>query len=278
MKLLLYIITFLSLMSCKNKVAKSDCKVKDYKINDTVFKNTNILSSIYYDTLDCKINKLEIVTLLDNRSGNIKSSKDIKDIVVKFGLLKDTIVSDVINSKEIKLNKTEQGHILIFDYHFEKPFLDSINIIDLKTISLDYTSNAKKILKSDSYFYKNSAKILDIENTYLDYNAFSKNKIKFKTLSVNKTSLDSILVTIKANHLPIEDIKDYKIILNDNELNFKYNIKASFNNFKVEDNYCRIYDVKKLNSKFLQFKLNIKYLNLKKIDDFEIILDSYSYK
>lgn len=269
----------MTIISCKKRVNNViTCEKANSYAKDNDFDNSDIITSIYYDKTNCKINKLGMKVLLDERSGNIKSIEEIIDIAIKLGVIGDTLINNVISPTDVKFKKTSSRKILLIDYVFEKPFLDSINLIDVSTIAIINESGKKNILKSDSYFYKNSIKLLGIENTYMHYNAFIDKKVRYKNLSKKEKYIDSILVTVKVNQL-IDNITDYKILLNiKNELKYKYSINASFNNFIVENKGCKLYNVLKLNKDFLQFKLNIKKLKIEKITSLDVSLNKKKYK
>lgn len=265
MKIVLYIVLFCAFSACKRE-EKIICNVENYIVKDTLFNKANIISSIYYDNNTCKISKLELVILLDSRSGIIESAKDIKNVTFKLGVLGDTLISGLIDHNKIRLKNRAEEKILLFDYSFDKPFLDSINIIDIQTISL----NKKSILKSESYFYKNTAAILEIENSYLDYKAFNKTNFKIKDLSSVKKQIDSILVTFKHNGF-IDDLTKFNITINDTlDYHFRNSIKASYNNFKLIDKNVQMFNYLKMNKYFLTFKLDLHKINLKSIDSINV--------
>lgn len=272
MRILYFLILFCLIVSCKKNKSKQKvfCKKQDLIIKDTLFDESDILSSFYYGD-SCRIKKLNMFVFLDKRSGNITSREMIKDVSVKLGFYPDTLVNFLISNKKISLHEVEKGVVLNVKHDFKTSFLDSINFIDLKTISINNTEGKMKILKSDSYFYNNSKSLLGIQDSYLDYKAFEKEKIKYKILSKEGDYIDTILFTVKTNN--IDNIKLYDIIVNSINLNFTYSIKASFKNFKNTDKGCLLYDVVKLNKDFLRFKLNINSLKLESLDEVIVKLD-----
>ena len=125
---LLVIITF---FSCKQKKeTTTSCYKKDIVVKDIIFDKSEILTSVYYDD-NCKIKKIKLITLLDERSGDFEK---INDVIFSIGVLKDTIVNVIIPGDSTKIIKNKK--ILSFNYTFKTPFLDSINYINLETIAL----------------------------------------------------------------------------------------------------------------------------------------------
>ena len=264
----------MTLFSCKNdkSVKISTCNKSNVIIKDTIFSNSEILSSIYYNH-DCKIRKLTLMVLLDERSGTLQKIDKLNDVVLTLGDFSDSLMRIVRSSNETHLFKKDESSILEIEYKFEKPFLEILNFIDLKTISLENVNNTSEILKSDSYFYKNSKALLGIENTYLDYSAFKDTNFHFKNISQSKSKIDSILITVKPNK-SIDDITKYNIILNDTlSLNFKNSILANYRNHKTKDKGSVMYNLLKNNKDFTSFKLNLSSLNLYKLNSIKVSLE-----
>ncbi|PID68190.1 MAG: hypothetical protein CR968_02905 [Flavobacteriia bacterium] len=260
-------------MSCKREYNTGvHCKNKDQIVKDSVFNNSEIKASLFYDNKSCKIKKIKVLALLDDRSGNFET---INDVAFTMGILGDTLIHGLVHSKNIKIDTINKTKILSFEKIFAQPFLDSLNFIELNTVAIVNHGEKKQLLKSESYFYKNSMALLGIENTYLDYKAFTDKSVHYKRLGLDKNVIDSIEVTVKVKNLDIDEIVDYTVVINDNRvLKFKQSILASYKNNIVEDQACVIYDVRKLNKNFLGFKLNLSALRLKEINAFKLSLNN----
>jgi len=258
------------IFSCKTR-KDTICLKKDTVLTDTVFNSSSILTAISYDLKSCKIKEISLYTQIDERSGNYET---INDITCKMGVFKDTLFNMVVNAKDIAINKVNNKDIVSFSKNFEKPFLDSINFIDLKTICLVKKKNgSKKILKSKSYFYNNSADLLGIKKSYLNYDAFKDRKVRFEILGSPKKHIDSVEFTVKVMNQDIDEIIDYKLTLNEKEFNFKHSIKASFNNTISQNNGGRIYNVRKMDADFLKFKLDFSAIKISQLDSVRLMLN-----
>jgi len=258
------------IFSCKTR-RDTTCLKKDTVLTDTIFNSSSILTTLSYDLKSCKIKKINLYTQIDERSGNYET---INDITCKIGVFKDTLFNMVVNTKDIEINKINGKNIVSFSKNFEKPFLDSINFIDLKTICLIKKKNGeKKILKSKSYFYNNTADLLGIEKSYLNYDAFKDRQVRFEILGKSKKHIDSVEFTVKVLNQNIDQIVNYKINLNEKHFGFKYSIKASFKDVISQDNDVRIYDVRKMNTEFLKFKLDMSSAKISQLNAFKLILN-----
>ncbi|WP_055448126.1 hypothetical protein [Lacinutrix mariniflava] len=256
---LLVIINF---FSCKQKKeTTTSCYKKDIVVKDKIFDKSEILTSVYYDD-NCKIKKIKLITLLDERSGDFEK---INDVIFSIGVLKDTIVNVIIPGDSTKIIKNKK--ISSFNYTFKTPFLDSINYINLETIALVKIKEKIRILKSHPYFYKNSIELLDLKNTHLDYESFNKKNTRFINISnpILK-KYDSILVTVKTKKF-IDDLTKYKVVINDTiSLNFKNNIKASYIDLHLVDQNIKMFNLVKINKTFLTFKLDLSKVTIDTIN------------
>lgn len=274
MRIINYLIiffAFLVIYSCHNKSEKKHCKKQAVKISDTIFKETEILSSLTYDR-NCKINHLDLLVLLDERSNILDSTEYFKDITLKLGFIPDTSSSFVLSKKDYVIIPSKGNKLLKISYEFIKPYLDTLNVIDVQTIT--YNALKKRTLKSESYFYNNSKKILGIENTYLDFSAFKEKNVAYKNISnTSKIAIDSILVTVKTAKF-IDELTKYNIEINDTlSLNFRHSIKANYKKNKYQENNVTMYNVLKMNKNFVTFKLDLSNLNLNTIHSLKVFLD-----
>ncbi|MDO6761520.1 hypothetical protein Q4566_15010 [Tamlana sp. 2_MG-2023] len=268
------LITLITLLSCKKNrdINIVSCKKNNFISKDTTFFNSEILSSVYFNS-ECKINKIKLFVLLDDRSGNLKDTTDLNDVVIKLGFHPDTLINIIIPGKQTSILKKENSYLLQLEYAFKSPFLDSINLIDLKTISFEKSENKRNLLKSSSYFYNESKSILGVDKTYLDYKAFIKNNVRFKNISKSPSKVDSILITVKPRK-SIDNITKYNLILNDTLiLNFRNSIHANFKNPQTTDKNIIMYDLLKCDKNFISFKLNLSKLNLHYLDSINVKLD-----
>ncbi|MCF6280128.1 MAG: hypothetical protein L3J14_07255 [Flavobacteriaceae bacterium] len=271
MRIIFITLTFLCLYSCAQKNNNLFCKKKrDAKISDTIFKKSEIISLVTYDK-NCKINSIEMLVILDERSKDLNSFEDLRDVTVKLGYIPDTTINIILKKKNYNLMSRKDNLILKVKHEFKEPYLDTLNFIDIQTIS--YSNLEKKIIKSNSYFYNDSKKILDIENTYLDYSSFKKTNTRFKNISESKNKLDSILVTTKTSKF-IDNLTKYHIQINDTLLlNFRCSIKADYKKFQLQNKKVTIYDLLKINKNFITFKLKLNELNLTKIYSLKVSLN-----
>ena len=253
------------------------CDKVDKLVLDTVFNNTSILTSFYYDK-DCKIQRLELITKLDERSGTIENQENIKNISLTTGLLKDSIYRVNIPFEDKLYYLDSNKNLLFTEIHFDKPFFDSINFIELKTFVEKVNISGEKIVISDSYFYNDTAELLEIENTYLDYDAFKKRKVVSKVISVNNKTIDTLMLTVKVVQ-NIDDIKKIDISINNKlNLNFKSSIKANFKDFKTESNGYQLVSFLKMSPKFVQIKLKIEKADFKEINKVDIKFNNKEYR
>ena len=259
-------IIILLLFSCKNSNSKTtaNCKKKDLILTDTIFSSSEILSSIYYND-ECQIEKLKLYILLDNRSGYLTSKSNLIGLQLTLGFYPDTLAGFFIDKDKTSIFN-DNNSILQIEHEFEKPFLDSLNFVNLETISYDITKTFSQTTQSYPYFYNSSKSILEVENTYLDYKAFTKTNVHYKNISKSKSNIDSILITVKPNK-DIDEITKYNIVINDT-LSFKFrnSIIANFQNFKTKNKNARMYHLLKNDKNFTSFKLDLSKLKLNKIN------------
>lgn len=259
---------FLILNSCHyNKKEKEVCLKSWLKPSDTMFKYSDIQIPLIKYNKKCKIDSINLFVQLDERSENLKTIESIKNVKVTLGFMPDTLVRFSLEKENYSL---EKGNILSIKHRFKEPYLDSINLIDLQMAY--YNDFEKRIKISDSYFYKNSKKILGIENTYLDFKAFTNINTRYKNLNEGKIS-DSILVTTKTNAF-IDNLTKYSIEINDTlTLNFKNSIKADYKDFKLKDKRVEMYNLLKMNREFITFKLDFSNSKIKTITSLKVKLE-----
>lgn len=286
--ILIFFILTVILCSCKEgnnkflskrdvKPTISACDKENRIVLDTVFKNTPILTSMYYNE-NCKIQKLELITQLDERSGSIQSQDEIKNVSVITGFLGDTIHRFTIGPEDKLFHFNKKDNILLTELVFAQPFLDSINILELQTFASNEDFSDGKIMISDSYLYNNTAKLLDIDRTYLDYAAFKNQNINTKIISVKENTIDTLMITVQVNQI-IDDIEMIDISLNKKvKLNYKSSIKADFKNFKRESNGCMLVSFLKMSPKFIQLKVDIEKADLKEISEIILRLNDVEYQ
>lgn len=248
------------------------CIKKKSTIQDTVFDKTNILASFFYND-SCKIKRIELITKLDERSGLNLKENGFSFVLVDIGLILNDI-NILLQKKEKRIKYDAKTKKLYTIIDFKSPSLDSINYIALKTFYRDKSKKGR--ILSNMYAYYNSMELIGKKNTYLDYNAFKNQNVRFESLSKNNKPIDSLLVTVKVNRF-IDEITSYKIKINNHTLKYKYSIKADFKESITKDKGCKLYNVLKMEYNFLQFKLAITELNLDHINTFKVYLNDEGY-
>lgn len=268
MKFISILFFLLILNSCYyNKKEKEICSKSPLKTSETIFNNSDIIIPFIKYNKKCKIDSINLLVQLDERSKNLKTIENIKNVRVTLGFMPDTLVHFSLKKENYGL---EKGGIFSVKHRFKESFLDSINLIDLQIAF--YNDFEKRIKISESYFYKNSKKILGIENTYLDFKAFKDVDTRYKNLNKGKNT-DSILVTTKTNAF-IDNLTKYNIEINDTlTLNFKNSIKADYKDFKVKDKKVKMYNLLKMNREFITFKLDFSNSKIKTIKSLKVKLE-----
>jgi hypothetical protein len=283
----LYILCFL--ISCNsvpqkkiNKITKKEvkeeqCVRKNDLVKDTVFSESDILASIYYDSNN-KIRKAKLFVQLDERSGLIKTQNDIHNVSLTIG----HVEGDSINFKHISINSgwnySLQKKLLILDVDLTDAKLDTLSIIHLLTIVDEQRDGHIKIVQSSPYFYNSTMEYLEVENTYLDYVAFKSCAVVKKVLSKKNGFIEKVRITVKVNQ-NIDDIDYIEINLNkDIKLNFVCSIVAGKDiDFDFIDHDCKLESMLKMEAEYLQLDVNILKLKLQNINHLSVKLNDIKY-
>jgi len=269
MRFLIFLIFLLGGIGCN--IAKTPQAHCGKKVSLKSSDYSDIKASVVYNN-KCKIYKVSVTTRLDSRSGNIESVSNLNNLTVKLGVFKDTIVNRKIDPNNIQFSSDD--NILNFDISFDLPFLDTLDVIYLTM--LNRTSDGKRFI-SKPYFYNETAKILDVDSTYLDYKMFKNSNVVTKALSFKGGKIEKLRITVKVKQI-IEEITDIRISLNNlYELNFKSSIVASNNESLLVSNDCILENMLKVDPKFLQLDLDVENKNISKISDIHLELNDNIY-
>ena len=263
-------ISVLCLYSCKSKINKNIlpiCLNQNQIIKDTLFFNTDILIGTKYND-SCNLSSINFIFKVDERSGVIKRSTDLKKLVIDGGYIDRNNHNLFFSQKTIdNFYFDGKNNLVSGEFNIDSK-LDSINFITINTVS--YNLKSKKKIVSPFYTYRNSLALIGFENSYMDYKAFKETNIKFKDLTLNKKQIDSILITVK-NQEFIDDLTNYNVTINDTlNFNFRNSIKAGFNDFKLMDNNVNMFNFLKMNEHFFTFKLDLHKISLKSVDSIKI--------
>ncbi|WP_255535158.1 hypothetical protein, partial [Cellulophaga sp. E16_2] len=227
-----------------------------------ISEQNEIKAGFHYNE-NCKLDSLSLEFKLDDRSFTNSKNFKLENLLIKLGYIgEDTshfseqIVLDKFIFSKKKLN-------VITKFPLTDTRLDSINYLVVETIGYE---NGKTLV-SNLYTYNNSLFLVDKQNTYLDHKAFLKTNVVYNIVSTKNNIINKISLTVKTTN--IDALTAYSVIVNGIELHFKYSVNASFNDFKIEDKGCVLENVLKMNGNYLELKLDVSKLNIKKIDKIE---------
>lgn len=265
-------LAFLILNSCgENKI--SNCKKKNSTITNEISTENEIFTSFHYGN-KCYIDSIQIAFKLDERSLDYKYDYELKNNLIDLGYISQDTSYFITQIADKKFKYDKKNRLVNTSVNILESKIDTINYISIQTIGIQ---NKKQIL-SHSYFYNTSIDLIEMKNSYLDYNAFKNKKVRFKILGNKTKKIDSIEVTANVVNQNIDDIIDYKIIVNKKEIKFKQSIKASYNGSINYNNGIKIYNVLKMNKNFLKFKLDFTELDITKLDSLKLFLNSEEIK
>jgi len=256
--------------------ANLSCYKENRFVQDTTFADSDILVGAFYNR-ECKIKELNLITKLDDRSA-LENMRQLLDVSVKYGKLGDTLMSKVFSSRDSSISFDQERKLLYLDILFDEPILDSVNLIELKTISKS-NNPKKKIELSESYFYNQSLTLLGFKNTYLDYRAFKNcNIVLNENYFFDDSTSGNLLITIKIKDQNIDDIENISIILNDSiRMNFRASILASFQKSQRLSGDFQLVNFIKRTKEHLELNINRKKSNFNKVDRAKILLNDKTY-
>jgi len=262
-------IIMIFVFSCKDSVTTNTVSENNNNlVQDSIIGETDIQASFAFNK-ENKIEQLQLIVELDERSGNFEKVENIESILLNFGLLEDTIINQVLSTKDSAVHFKENK--LIINLKFQFPILDSLDIIELTTVALckKADSNENTIVQSEAYYYKNTAKKLEIENTYLHYAAFQNKDVVFKVLSLEKGFVKELLVTARVNQ-NIDKIEKIDLVINDVELEFYDSILASFQKQVRKSNKCELLSFIKRSKKYVELKVNIRGIKIREVERLKV--------
>ncbi|ADV49265.1 hypothetical protein Celal_1967 [Cellulophaga algicola DSM 14237] len=223
----------------------------------------NEIKARFHYNENCKLDSLSLEFKLDDRSFGNEEDFNLDFIVADIGYIhKDsTYFMKQFNTKEFQKSGIN-GNVMV-SFPLEGVALDTINFIAVSTIG----NEREKTLVSNLYCYNNTLFLVDKQKTYLDHKAFLNTNVVYSIVSTKNNIIDKISLTVKTTN--IDALTAYNIVVNGTELNFKHSINISFRDSKKEDKGCLLENVLKMNDNYLELKLDVSKLNIKKIDKVE---------
>lgn len=260
----------LIIISCK-EANKTPCVKNTNAVLSPNFKDTDIITQFFYND-SCYIDSLKFVLKIDKRSCKVTENTKLKSVLLDLGYIdkkqENNLFLPQANLKDIVFNNKGKHVEGVLKIQGRK--IDSINYITAQTITID--SNNRCL--SHLYTYRQSLSLINMNNSYLDYNSFLTTNTRFKNISKSNVKIDSVLVTVKTDE-KIDDLTTYQLEINDTlKLNFKNSIKSSFKNIKSETKGVRMFNLLKMNKNFLTFKLDFSHINLHNFDKIKVSLDN----
>ncbi len=223
----------------------------------------NEIGSVFYYDENCKVDSLRLEFKLDDRSFTNSKNFKLENLLIKLGYIGEDTSHF---SEQIVLDKfifSKKNLNVIAKFPLTDTRLDSINYLVVETVGVE----EGRMSISNLYSYNNSLFLVGKQNTYLDHKAFLKTNVVYNIISTKNNIINKISLTVKTTN--IDALTAYNVVVNGIELNFKYSVNASFNNFKIEDKGCVLENVLKMNGNYLELKLDVSKLNIKKIDKVE---------
>ena len=177
----------------------------------------------------------------------------------------------------IRMDKEHE--LLIIDINLPTAISKDIDII---TIFFLLDNREKHVLENtDPYYYKNSVKLLGVENTFLDQTSFKNANVLIKKIIKNK-NIQEIELTIKVTDQSIDDIKDIHVNLRSNDeiyhLDFIHSIFINSVTEKNKSHGCKLLGFNRPDRSYIVYFIDISKLKIQKIDSIAIKLnDRYYY-
>lgn len=271
----------LFVFSCGLKSQENNSQVNPITLNQSHFQDTDIIYHILSEQQD-SIEKIRLIIKIDSRLKNLSKITDIKHIDLTIGnTAKLThLQSDADEIKTFTNIRMDKEHeLLIIDINLPTAISKDIDII---TIFFLLDNREKHVLENtDPYYYKNSVKLLGVENTFLDQTSFKNANVLVKKIIKNK-NIKEIALTIKVTDQSIDDIKDIHVNLRSNgELYHLDFIHSIYINSVVEKNKshgCKLLGFNRPDRSYIVYFIDISKLKIQKIDSIAIKLnDRYYY-
>lgn len=271
----------LFVFSCGLKSQENNSPVNPITLNQSHFQDTDIIYHIVSEQQD-SIEKIRLIIKIDSRLKNLSKITDIKHIDLTIGnTAKLThLQSDADEIKTFTNIRMDKEHeLLIIDINLPTPISKDIDII---TIFFLLDNREKHVLENtDPYYYKNSVKLLGVENTFLDQTSFKNANVLIKKTIKNK-NIQKIALTIKVTDQPIDDIKNIHVNLRSNgeiyHLDFIHSIFINSVTEKNKSHGCKLLGFNRPDRSYIVYFIDISKLKIQKIDSIAIKLnDRYYY-
>lgn len=271
----------LFVFSCGLKSQENNSPVNPITLNQSHFQDTDIIYHILSEQQD-SIEKIRLIIKIDSRLKNLSKIADIKHIDLTIGnTAKLThLQSDADEIKTFTNIRMDKEHeLLIIDINLQTPISKDIDIINIFFL-LD--NREKHVLENtDPFYYKNSVKLLGVENTFLDQTSFKNANVLVKKIIKNK-SIKEIELTIKVTDQSIDDIKDIHVNLRSNgeiyHLDFIHSIFINSVTEKNKSHGCKLLGFNRPDRSYIVYFIDISKLKIQKIDSIAIKLnDRYYY-
>lgn len=271
----------LFVFSCGLKSQENNSPVNPITLNQSHFQDTDIIYHILSEQQD-SIEKIRLIIKIDSRLKNLSKITDIKHVDLTIGnTAKLThLQSDANEIKTFTNIRMDKEHeLLIIDINLQTPISKDIDII---TIFFLLDNREKHVLENtDPYYYKNSVKLLGVENTFLDQTSFKNANVLVKKIIKNK-NIQEIELTIKVTDQSIDDIKDIHVNLRSNgeiyHLDFIHSIFINSVTEKNKSHGCKLLGFNRPDRSYIVYFIDISKLKIQKIDSIAIKLnDRYYY-
>lgn len=270
----------LFVFSCGLKSQENNSPVNPITLNQSHFQDTDIIYHILSEQQD-SIEKIRLIIKIDSRLKNLSKIADIKHIDLTIGnTAKLThLQSDADEIKTFTNIRMDKEHeLLIIDINLPTPISKDIDII---TIFFLLDDREKHVLENtDPYYYKNSVKLLGVENTFLDKTSFKNANVLIKKIIKNK-NIKEIELTIKVTNQSIDDIKDIHVNLRSNDeiyhLDFIHSIFINSVTEKNKSHGCKLLGFNRPDRSYIVYFIDISKLKIQKIDSIAIKLNDRYY-
>lgn len=281
LKIIFLFLLPLFVFSCGLKSQENNSPVNPITLNQSHFQDTDIIYHILSEQQD-SIEKIRLIIKIDSRLKNLSKITDIKHIDLTIGnTAKLThLQSDADEIKTFTNIRMDKEHeLLIIDINLPTAISKDIDII---TIFFLLDNKEKHVLENtDPYYYKNSVKLLGVENTFLDQTSFKNANVLVKKIIKNK-NIQEIKLTIKVTDQSIDDIKDIHVNLRSNgeiyHLDFIHSIFINSVTEKNKSHGCKLLGFNRPDRSYIVYFIDISKLKIQKIDSIAIKLnDRYYY-
>lgn len=280
LKIIFLFLLPLFVFSCGLKSQENNSPVNPITLKQSHFQDTDIIYHILSEQQD-SIEKIRLIIKIDSRLKNLSKITDIKHIDLTIGnTAKLThLQSDADKIKTFTNIRMDKEHeLLIIDINLPTAISKDIDII---TIFFLLDNREKHVLENtDPYYYKNSVKLLGVENTFLDQTSFKNANVLIKKTIKNK-NIQEIALTIKVTDQSIDDIKDIHVNLISNgelyNLDFIHSIYINSVAEKNKSHGCKLLGFNRPGESYIVYFIDISKLKIQKIDSIAIKLNDHHY-